>query len=50
MKRDLNQYEHHKRKTFLEEYLDLLKEFDIAFDERYIFKPLGIDYSVPDGT
>jgi len=39
------QKEHHKRKTFLEEYLVLLKEFDIEFDERYVFKPLGIDYT-----
>ena len=35
-----NQEEHHRKKTFLEEYEELLKEFDIEFDERYIFKPL----------
>jgi REP element-mobilizing transposase RayT len=32
------QEEHHGRKTFLEEYRDFLKEFDVTFDERYIFK------------
>jgi len=44
------QYEHHTRKTFLEEYLELLKEFDIEYDDRFVFKPTGIDYFVPDGT
>ena len=33
-----NQQEHHKKTTFLNEYLQLLKSFDVAFDERYIFK------------
>uniref|UniRef100_UPI00404843DD IS200/IS605 family transposase n=1 Tax=Mariniflexile sp. TaxID=1979402 RepID=UPI00404843DD len=33
-----NQEEHHKTATFEDEYLRLLKEFNIDFDERYIFK------------
>lgn len=33
-----NQELHHKSKTFQEEYLQLLKEFKIEFDERYILK------------
>ena len=33
-----NQEEHHRRKTFKEEYLKLLEDFEIDFDERYIFK------------
>lgn len=33
-----NQEEHHKNKTFQEEYLKLLDTFQIEFDERYIFK------------
>ncbi|MEO5776903.1 MAG: IS200/IS605 family transposase [Flavobacterium sp.] len=33
-----NQEEHHKVKTFQEEYLKLLDVFKIEFDERYIFK------------
>jgi REP element-mobilizing transposase RayT len=45
-----NQQEHHKKKSFNEEYLDLLKKSDIEYDDRYIFKPVEIDYSVPDGT
>jgi REP element-mobilizing transposase RayT len=34
----LNQQEHHKKFTFLDEYQQLLKSFDIDFDEKYIFK------------
>ena len=33
-----NQEEHHKRKTFREEYIEILKTLDIEYDERYIFK------------
>jgi len=35
-----NQAKHHKRKTFVEEYLDFLEKFQVPFDERYIFKPV----------
>ena len=35
-----NQEKHHKTKTFKDEYLELLQEFNIDFDERYIFKLL----------
>jgi len=35
-----NQENHHKKKSFTEEYLDLLDEFEIDFDKRYIFKPI----------
>lgn len=33
----LNQKQHHSKKTFREEYLQLLRIFEIEFDERYIF-------------
>lgn len=33
----LNQEEHHKKKTFKEEYLDFLKLFDVQYDEKYLF-------------
>ena len=33
----LNQEEHHRKKSFREEYLDFLKKFDINFDEKYLF-------------
>jgi REP element-mobilizing transposase RayT len=35
-----NQEQHHKKKTFIEEYLDFLKKFEVEYDERYIFKEL----------
>lgn len=35
-----NQELHHKRKTFLEEYVEFLEKFEIEYDSRYIFKDL----------
>jgi REP element-mobilizing transposase RayT len=35
-----NQEEHHRYKTFLEEYKQFLDHFEVDYDERYIFKPL----------
>jgi putative transposase len=46
----INQTNHHRRKTFMEEYNDMLKEFEVDFDDRYTFKPVNFDYNVPDGT
>ena len=34
----LNQEEHHKKKTFKEEYIDFLKKFEIEYDEKYLFE------------
>jgi REP element-mobilizing transposase RayT len=34
----LNQEVHHKKKTFREEYIGFLKEFEIAYDEKYLFE------------
>jgi hypothetical protein len=28
----------------------MLKEFEIDYDERFVFKPVEIEYDVPDGT
>lgn len=33
----LNQEEHHKKKTFKQEYLQLLDKFEIAYNEKYLF-------------
>ena len=33
----LKQEEHHRKKTFKEEYLDFLKKFEVEYDERYLF-------------
>ena len=35
-----NQEEHHRKQSFMEEYLDLLKEFEIIYDDQYIFRGL----------
>ena len=32
-----NQERHHIRKTFREEYLEILKRFNVNYDERYVF-------------
>ena len=34
----LRQPEHHKRTTFKEEYLDILRKRDVAYDEQYLFE------------
>jgi len=33
-----NQERHHARRSFKEEYLSMLKSFQIEYDERYLFK------------
>lgn len=33
-----NQEEHHRKQTFLEEYVAFLNAFEIEYDERYVFK------------
>jgi len=33
-----NQEKHHQRRSFKTEYLTLLRKFDIAFEEKYVFK------------
>ena len=35
-----NQEEHHQKISFKTEYLDLLKEFNVPIDEKYIFQDL----------
>ena len=34
----MNQEKHHRRKTFREEYLELLKRFEIKYNEKYLFE------------
>jgi len=33
-----NQQKHHERHSFKNEYLSLLKKFDIAFEDKYVFE------------
>ena len=37
------QQEHHRKKTFIEEYNELLEKFEVDYDERYIFKLVDYD-------
>lgn len=34
----LRQAEHHKKKTFKQEYLEFLNKFEIEYDEKYLFE------------
>jgi len=34
----LNQEEHHKKKTFKEEYLDFMEKFEIEYNPEYVFE------------
>jgi putative transposase len=34
----LNQPEHHKKKTFKDEYLSMLKNFEIEYNDQYLFE------------
>jgi len=36
-----NQEEHHRKKSFLEEYDDILKKFNVEYDEKFVFKEPG---------
>jgi putative transposase len=38
-----NQEQHHRKKTFTQEYLEMLTKFEIDFKEAYIFKPVLYD-------
>jgi putative transposase len=34
----MNQKEHHKKKTFKEEYIEFLKKFEVEYKPEYLFK------------
>lgn len=34
----LNQEQHHKKKTFKEEYIQFLKKFEVEYEEKYLFE------------
>ena len=38
-----NQEAHHKKRTFIEEYLGFLKKFEVDYDKRDLFKPIDRD-------
>jgi len=34
------QENHHKKQSFIDEYLQFLKLFEVEYDERYVYKPI----------
>lgn len=42
-----NQEQHHRKKSFKEEYVELLKDFAIEYDEKYLFDFFDDVYSTP---
>jgi len=38
------QQQHHQKQKFIDEYLCLLNEFEIDYNDEFIFKPVNIDY------
>jgi putative transposase len=42
-----NQELHHKKRTFREEYTGLLREFDVEYEEKYLFEFFDDLYSPP---
>ncbi|MFN8278754.1 MAG: IS200/IS605 family transposase [Saprospiraceae bacterium] len=38
-----NQKEHHLKKTFTEEYRDMLRLFEVDFNEAYLFRPVAYE-------
>ena len=38
-----NQQQHHRRRSFAEEYEQLLERFNIPHDERYVFQPIAAE-------
>ena len=37
----LNQKEHHKKRSFRDEYIDILEKFQIAYNSKYLFDWIG---------
>ena len=43
-----NQEQHHRTRTFIEEYHDLLEKFGVSFEERYSFTPVQYEEAASD--
>jgi REP element-mobilizing transposase RayT len=39
-----SQLDHHRKRSFYDEYLDFLNLYDVEYDERYVFKPTDYVY------
>ena len=38
-----NQKEHHRKRSFKEEYIEFLKRFEVEYDEKFLFKWVDVD-------
>jgi hypothetical protein len=38
-----NQERHHQKKTFVQEYKEMLDAFGIDYDDRFLFKPVELE-------
>lgn len=47
-----NQQQHHAKKSFHDEYVELLEKFEVDYDPKYIFRPARdrSEYAAPDGA
>ena len=36
------QENHHRKRSFIEEFTKILRDFDLEYDERFIFKPIEV--------
>jgi len=36
----MNQENHHRRQTFRDEYIELMRKFEVDFDEKYLFEDI----------
>ena len=45
-----NQAQHHQQRSFKSEYLTLLRKFDLAFREEYVFDFIEDQEATPDGA
>ena len=44
------QEEHHRTRTFQEEYLNILKKHEMTFDEKHLWTDRTLNHTVPYGT
>ena len=41
-----NQKQHHKKQSFQSEYIELLKQFEVEYDPRFLFNPIDISSAI----
>lgn len=46
----MNQKEHHRKRTFKEEYIGFLHKFNIEFNEKYLFNWAEEEHAMPSAS